>query len=255
MSETPPTSGSPAWHRDPSGRHQLRWWDGNAFTDQVADGGVTSTDPGTGPAPPTAPSNLALPADASGRRASKLPIILAAVGAFVVVLGLLAVLAGDDDGDGTGSFEGAVTEDEDGRHDVAVSGGTVVVVEVEPSSDFDVVVGFELSDDDADLVVDLYEGTGLEEASQSSLDDLVFRRDVGFEGDEEVTFLAVPFGVDATVVLTGFDDSEGDYDVTIESFDLDVDDDADGDELLDAVLEVDDVPNEIREAIESSLED
>ena len=257
MTDSPPTSGIPGWHRDPSGRHQLRWWDGAAFTDQVADGGVTSTDPGIGappPTAPTAPTNFATPADASGRRASKLPIILAAVGAFVVVLGLLTVLSGDDDGNGTGSFEGSVSEGEPGRHEVSVSAGSIVVVEVEPSPDFDVVVGFELPDDDTDRVTDLYEGTGLENPAQP-LEDLVFRRDVGFEGDEEVTFLAVPFAVDATVVVTGFDESEGDYDITIESFDVEVGDDADGDDVLDAVLEVDDVPNEVRDAIESSLEE
>lgn len=33
------------WHPDPSGRHQFRWWDGNRWTDQVADAGVVATDP------------------------------------------------------------------------------------------------------------------------------------------------------------------------------------------------------------------
>ena len=241
MTDVPPTSGVPGWHRDPSGRHQLRWWDGGAFTDQVADGGVTSTDAGIGA--PLAPSNLALPADASGRRASKLPIILAAVGAFVVVLGLLTLLGGDDGGGGTGTFEGTVTDDEPGRHAVSLPAGSVVVVEVDPSSDFDVVVELDLDGEDEDRVEDLYEDTGVD----------LFRRDVGFEGDEEVAFLAVPFAVDVTVVLTGFDDSEGDYEVTIESFDLDVDEDADGDDVLEAVLEVDDVPSEVRDAIEASV--
>jgi uncharacterized RDD family membrane protein YckC len=40
------------WHPDPTGRHQLRWWDGQAWTDFVADGGVTAVDPVAGsPAP------------------------------------------------------------------------------------------------------------------------------------------------------------------------------------------------------------
>lgn len=34
-----------AWHPDPTGRHEHRWWDGSAWTDQVADGGVTASDP------------------------------------------------------------------------------------------------------------------------------------------------------------------------------------------------------------------
>lgn len=35
----------PDWHPDPSGRHELRWWDGDAWTDHVADAGVTASDP------------------------------------------------------------------------------------------------------------------------------------------------------------------------------------------------------------------
>jgi hypothetical protein len=240
----------PGWHPDPSGRHELRWWDGTTFTDQVADGGVTSTDPGGGP---VAPVNPMLPPDMTGRRPSKLPVILAALGAFVIVLALLFLLGGDEGGSGTGAFEGSVTDDEDGRHEVSVDGGTVVVVEVDPDEDLDVVVGFEVDDDDADRIEELYEDTPFADAAQED-DGLVFRRDVGFDGEDEVTFLAVPFGVDATVVLTGFDGGEGDYQVTIEAFDLDVDEEADGDDLLDALAEADGVPRAVQEELEALLD-
>lgn len=33
------------WYPDPHGRHQHRWWDGFAWTDHVANDGVTATDP------------------------------------------------------------------------------------------------------------------------------------------------------------------------------------------------------------------
>ena len=36
---------APGWHPDPAGRWQLRWWDGAAWTDQVATGGRVGTDP------------------------------------------------------------------------------------------------------------------------------------------------------------------------------------------------------------------
>ena len=36
---------APGWHPDPQGRHEHRFWDGTAWTDQVSDGGVVSTDP------------------------------------------------------------------------------------------------------------------------------------------------------------------------------------------------------------------
>lgn len=34
----------PAWHPDPTGRHDHRWWDGTQWTDHVADAGVASVD-------------------------------------------------------------------------------------------------------------------------------------------------------------------------------------------------------------------
>lgn len=37
----------PDWYADPTGRHQWRYWDGTAWTDQVADGGVVGQDPPT----------------------------------------------------------------------------------------------------------------------------------------------------------------------------------------------------------------
>ena len=33
-----------AWHPDPSGRHELRWWDGTRWTDTVSDRGQVSAD-------------------------------------------------------------------------------------------------------------------------------------------------------------------------------------------------------------------
>jgi hypothetical protein len=33
------------WHPDPSGRHELRYWNGTAWTDDVSDAGVAAKDP------------------------------------------------------------------------------------------------------------------------------------------------------------------------------------------------------------------
>ncbi|HEX4821049.1 MAG TPA: DUF2510 domain-containing protein [Acidimicrobiales bacterium] len=35
------------WNADPSGRHELRYWNGSAWTEDVADAGVSSKDPVT----------------------------------------------------------------------------------------------------------------------------------------------------------------------------------------------------------------
>lgn len=42
-----------AWHPDPTGRHELRYYDGTRWTEHVADGGTTSVSPIDGPAPET----------------------------------------------------------------------------------------------------------------------------------------------------------------------------------------------------------
>jgi uncharacterized protein DUF2510 len=35
----------PSWHPDPTGRHEMRYWDGARWTDHVSDAGVQSVDP------------------------------------------------------------------------------------------------------------------------------------------------------------------------------------------------------------------
>src|SRR6476646_756294 len=79
MSEPSNPGGEPAgWQPDPTGKHQYRYWDGKAFTDNVSDAGATSIDPYTpagAPAgvpptqsmptsPPTLPTPVATPGPA-----------------------------------------------------------------------------------------------------------------------------------------------------------------------------------------------
>lgn len=87
------SNASAGWQPDPSGRHELRYWDGSTWTQQVADGGESSTDPiGVSGEQPAAVS--------SGPSTGLL------VGLGIVVLGLAAaigvVLMTDDGGGGGG---------------------------------------------------------------------------------------------------------------------------------------------------------
>ncbi|WP_169786892.1 DUF4190 domain-containing protein [Nitriliruptor alkaliphilus] len=50
-----------AWHPDPAGKHDHRWWDGQRWTEHVADAGVASVDP----LPPAPGTTDAGPAEAS----------------------------------------------------------------------------------------------------------------------------------------------------------------------------------------------
>jgi uncharacterized protein DUF2510 len=44
MPDESATSNPPRWADDPTGRHELRYWDGTRWTDHVSDRGVQSTD-------------------------------------------------------------------------------------------------------------------------------------------------------------------------------------------------------------------
>src|SRR5690606_30212574 len=59
---------SGSWQPDPFGRHQYRYWDGSAWSDQVSDDGVVSSDPATADAAtgagPACPSE-SVPAEAA----------------------------------------------------------------------------------------------------------------------------------------------------------------------------------------------
>jgi hypothetical protein len=65
MSEQETVSAGGGWQPDPTGRHELRYWDGTAWTDQVSDQGTASTDPLNASAPAVAPGYA--PAAAGGR--------------------------------------------------------------------------------------------------------------------------------------------------------------------------------------------
>lgn len=42
-------AGPPAWHPDPTGRHEHRWWDGAGWTGTISDGGRVGDDPAGAP--------------------------------------------------------------------------------------------------------------------------------------------------------------------------------------------------------------
>lgn len=103
-------SDTPAgWHPDPTGRHHQRYWDGNGWTDQVADAsGAIEVDPvavaasSLDPAPTTAIPTVAAAAapPAKGGTGKK---VLAIVGVLVVAaaaaVGGAMLAGGGDDGD------------------------------------------------------------------------------------------------------------------------------------------------------------
>jgi hypothetical protein len=67
------------WHPDPTGRHELRYWDGNAWSAHVWDKGVRAWDPIGGSSTPAQRGNL-----------TSIPgAVLAGVGAGMVLVSFL----------------------------------------------------------------------------------------------------------------------------------------------------------------------
>jgi hypothetical protein len=245
----PPELGTPAWHPDPSGRHQYRWFDGTAFTDQVADAGVVAHDP--------------LTAEPARRRPGWV-VPVAVLAAAILVGGAAAALLLRSDGDGTGSTSGEVAADLVGVHDVDVGAGSALVVEVEPDDDVDAVVAVVVDADDADELAELFEDVDLVDpldladafpaVDDDALDRFggdavaVARTDVGFAGDDEVLLLPTSVALDAQVVVGPFDeDDEGGYAVTIDVVALDAGEDPDADDLLEAAEDADELPRTARQ--------
>ena len=93
-----------SWEPDPTGRHQYRWWDGEEWTDQVADDGVQSVDPVTTseaslpanavPSPAGAPRDESLGLDAAdpttmiSSRGKRFVALLFEIPLFIVTLGI-----------------------------------------------------------------------------------------------------------------------------------------------------------------------
>jgi hypothetical protein len=102
------------WNPDPTGKHELRYWDGSAWTDHVSDAGVAGTDPLTPAAPeptsvavppastaPPATRTAAAPAPAAGGSSgsgNKPLLVIGGVLAVVVIAAAAFFLLGGDDG-------------------------------------------------------------------------------------------------------------------------------------------------------------
>lgn len=80
-----------SWHPDPSGRHDLRWFNGSQWTADVADDGRRGFDP----LPSSVPSGAQQPGRAAALTSLTLGVTAAAIAwmPFVVVLGIAAAMS------------------------------------------------------------------------------------------------------------------------------------------------------------------
>ncbi len=83
---------SQEWLPDPTGRHQLRWWDGGQWTEFVSDKGVQSNDAIAGEMPPPPPAGD--DDRRSGRATAALVLGIVGILVFPVVCSTLAIIFG-----------------------------------------------------------------------------------------------------------------------------------------------------------------
>ena len=273
MTDVPgPSPGVPGWFPDPSGRHQLRWFDGATFSDQVADRGVVSTDPGiAAPPPPPPPSPFALPPPPDqGRRRHRAAILIAVAAAVVLLAGGAVVVLRNANDPGFGTHTGSVAVGGISRHGVSIPAGSVVVVAIDPGADLDTVVGLAVDDEtntrlrglfDDGPTAGLFGPLSFETAFGADVDDggvegdaIWFPADTGFAGEGDGVLIFTPFAVDGTIVVGGFAGSEGDYEITIEQIPIDIAEDASAQRLFDVVISERTVPRAARESLRDLLD-
>lgn len=128
------------WYTDPTTRHELRYWDGYAWLDNVSDSGAAGSDPlGGKPMPP--PSEAASKAQQGPAPAtkSKTPLYVggAVVAVVVVVVAALLVTRGGDDKAAAVALDKQTNFDDNVTdvvhpivHTVHIKANTVVIISV-----------------------------------------------------------------------------------------------------------------------------
>src|SRR4051812_23324985 len=144
------TGDEPGWYPDAAGRHELRYWDGGAWTDNVSDKGVTGTDLVGGkplPTPSQAAAKAASGKPSGGTQTSKAPLFIAVgVVAAVVIAAVAFFLLKGDDGKaadkGVGTFtEKAADANHPVIHNVNVAAKKGIFITMDPKDD-DAIVAY-----------------------------------------------------------------------------------------------------------------
>lgn len=192
---------APAWHRDPFHRHELRWFDGNTWTAQVSDRGVTSVDPrGTTPTQTQAPMSQPTPPEfsasppptpypAPARKKSRSGLVAVIIGVIVLAAagGAVVLLGGDDDGD---------------RLSDEIAGVRALLDGADPDID-----AFQLLGDDCVVdVIEILTSAGVNVPSRAEAEDAAAYAAAGFDKpfyDCYVAVDSVGYALDAVEIGSG----------------------------------------------------
>jgi hypothetical protein len=223
MSHAPPPSPA-AWYPDPTGRAELRWWDGADWTDQISVAGQRYLDP-QGPGLPAAPVGGPPPAPVgerfqapgppappagrtrsagSGRRGLAIGVVAGVVVLALVAAAVVVTRDGDDDDDrADGSSSGTLDAATTYAVVIGADGGHVQIPESDPSGGgiaLDVPPGAL----PADTELTLNTGPTLDGTIASLIEDepAVWTALAGFALDAEDTRVHPAFGPPALAPLS-----------------------------------------------------
>jgi Protein of unknown function (DUF2510)/Domain of unknown function (DUF4234) len=79
------------WHPDPSGQHELRYWDGQTWTDHVSDGGQQATEPIPPPPPGGVPAMQYGDVTQYGQARQRGPVGRPASAGMVILLSIITL--------------------------------------------------------------------------------------------------------------------------------------------------------------------
>lgn len=191
---------SGGWHPDPFGRHEHRYWDGTAWTDQVSDAGQAGTDP---PAPAAAVGAVSatpyVPPSGSTSGSGKGKIVGLVLGGLavvaVVVVLALVVLGGDDGDDTDANASGGADTSQDGSSDS-------VTVEEWTAESGDLCLEWDAATSPLQLPSQANEAAGLLATFHDDLVDLDNPEEIDDDVDELLDLIR-----DRYDILAGIDDA------------------------------------------------
>jgi actin-like ATPase involved in cell morphogenesis len=221
------------WQADPAGRHEYRYWNGSEWTDDVSDGGTTSTDPmpAADPAASAAPSPTAAGApflSTPAAHRSRVPIVVATVVVVALLAGFLVLKGGGGGGgaSGLGTVTGRVDANGVFVHHVNVPKDSVLLVKAIPGPKLDPVLSLAADAQTIETYRNDF-GTGLFGGGPADLEtqtvfsgvdasavkgDIFFIDNANFAlpGVSEQTVVPAPNAVSVDIVVSGADGSSDD---------------------------------------------
>jgi hypothetical protein len=183
-----PAAGVGAWHHDPTGRHEHRYWDGTAWTADVSDAGVASVDPMGSPGPAFAPATSAVPAwpgagaptaatppstqppppgaapapASGGSRRTPMLIGAGVIAVIVIVIAALSLGGGGGGGGGpkgVGTTKGNIDAGKVFVHRVSVPENSVLLIKAIPQGQYKLVLSVATDFDTLDKYKTLFKNT------------------------------------------------------------------------------------------------